>query len=483
MIIRTTLSYISTLVFTFCLVTACSSNTQSDPANPNQNPPANPDKISIAILPPDAEQPNTLAPDISVDTKGRYHAAYSDIDGRGFYAICQANCSNQTSWTNLEIFKAELDAITGSVTPKLLIDKNNQIHVAFAVNYGNSGIFSKQELYYTNCESNCLNKLNWNIGLAYTHARAQLEAELINYDWFALSADGNPRFVFVDKEAPLIGDEFLYFIACNTNCQTTSNWSKQTISTLNLASTRPSYLKFDSSGKPHLIVSYRVIASASSKLLYFSCLSSCDSTAPVWNAPIELMMLSEDIFKPNAVSFDLLNERHPVLSIYNNADKLELLVMSCTSNCLNQANWQTSNILPDLNLPDDIVSLDPTLTLKAEGETLELAMIAKKREVNVSSLVVKLSCESNCLLSTNWSYETLADTSPFVLDDVGICNFIGTAAKGPVSLLPNAVGFLLFPHWGCSTGPVEVIDADGNRYIDYNADIRFFEIAAFTIQP
>jgi len=46
--------------------------------------------------------------------------------------------------------------------------------------------------------------------------------------------------------------------------------------------------------------------------------------------------------------------------------------------------------------------------------------------------------------------------------------------------MSNAVGYELYPHWGCSTSPVEIIDSEGNRYIDYNADIRFLELAAFS---
>ncbi|MFK7893050.1 MAG: hypothetical protein AB8B63_19715 [Granulosicoccus sp.] len=60
-------------------------------------------------------------------------------------------------------------------------------------------------------------------------------------------------------------------------------------------------------------------------------------------------------------------------------------------------------------------------------------------------------------------------------------SFIGTAAAGPLKLLPGAFSFEAVPQWACNTAPVEVTDGDGNVFIDTSADIRFFEIATFGV--
>jgi len=170
------------LIITLLFFTACSSGSPSNPNNPNPSNPSSPSNpqpsnSNITVLPRNTEQPNTVSPSLARDSSGTMHAAYTDIDGRGFYAQCKTQCDTQSNWLNTEVLNLEINALTGSISAKLQLDRNDKPHLAFAVNYGNSGIFSKQELYYANCTSDCLSTPSWSLGLTYTHSRAHLASD------------------------------------------------------------------------------------------------------------------------------------------------------------------------------------------------------------------------------------------------------------------------------------------------------------------
>ena len=52
-----------------------------------------------------------------------------------------------------------------------------------------------------------------------------------------------------------------------------------------------------------------------------------------------------------------------------------------------------------------------------------------------------------------------------------------------MSLVDGGVGFVATPQWVCGTDPVQVIDADGDVFIDNAADARYLQLGAFAATP
>lgn len=125
-----------------------------------------------------------------------------------------------------------------------------------------------------------------------------------------------------------------------------------------------------------------------------------------------------------------------------------------------------------------VATLLSEIALIASEGIWKLALIGKDRSVNVPNRLMQFSCTDSCS-GNQWTYSVLADTSGITYTDQGICGFLGTSAIGPLSLVPGGFSFGLYPHWACGTAPVEITDSDGNVYLNFSADIRFFEIAAF----
>lgn len=470
---------------TICLVLAAcggsgGSNQIGSGGEQGSQPDPQPDtSAGIAILPAEMGQPNTIAPSVAVDSNGTLHAAYSDIDGRGFYASCSASCGNAAQWTSVEILNQAIES-TGSLTPKIRIDGNDNPHVAFAV-LTNGGVLSPQNTFYGTCTNQCTSAQGWSVDSVYANSTAHGQQRLQTTDWFALSATGQPRFVFVEPDGDFLSfsvDSSVYFIACNSNCDEPINWSRQQVAGLSVAADRPASIEFDAQGRAHIALTYNVLPADSSDLLYVQCTDNCDSVTPAWSAVSTLVTLPDSVFAPLAFSLHT-SGTGPVIAVLSddgNAKSIEL--WRCNTACASAADWSRSNITAQLPLPANIVSLGQAIDLRIQGSQLDLALIAKRQDKSLDTLAVKLSCSIECA-DNNWTYEQVADTGPIELPDEGICLFVGVGVRPPITLVGDSVGLVLYPHWACGGSGVEIFEPDtGLRYIDYNADVRFYEIAA-----
>ena len=436
----------------------------------------------FAVLPPGGAQPNTISPAVLEDSAGTHHAAYTDIDGRGFYASCRVNCTDQNQWQSVQLLQADITA-TGSVAAKIQLDSNQHPHIAFAVN-DSGGVLSNQAIHYGQCETACSDaNNNWQIGQTYENAIAMLGSDLQQYDWFALNNNDQPRFAFIEPEDFFSLDTSLYFIACDLNCVQSTNWSRQAVTSLDLAYDRPASLLFDNTGAAHVALSFNVVGADTSSLQYLYCIADCNGTAPTWSNPAELAVLPDDVFTPHVISIALHNDTTPVIGVYSENDNNRTVeVFRCQVLCNSSANWSREAIPTAAILPENIVSLSAAIDLQLNGNQIDIALIGRKREFSIDTAVIKLSCTVYCP-NQNWSYWEIADSSPIQFANEGVCIYIGTAVRPPLSLSAASLGLVLYPHWACNGAAVEVFEpATGLSYIDYNSDVRFFEVAAYAQQ-
>ena len=371
----------------------------------------------------------------------------------------------------------ELQSLTGSVVSKIQIDDNDHLHVAFSVNTGGFGIFSDQLIHYANCSASCTDLDSWSTGLVFTLNRSILEQEAQSIDWFAITADGNPRLAFISPTGSFIGDMNLYYFSCNEDCSQPDNWSQQIVTELNLASSTPAHLLISDEGHPMIIATDRTVGAFESSLLYFECQSFCESNNPMWSEPVEIQALSEEPFVRNAISPAVVDGK-PMIALFKDGDEFVLSLWSCDQNCTSVASWNQNVLNSALPLPESVASLSPIVDLRYDNGMLYLGLVGKDRTISYSNRVMQFSCSGSCF-NNQWSHQTLLDTSTIEFDDQGICLFIGTTISDPLQLSSGAFSFEMVPQWACSTFPVQITDENGNVFIDNSADIRFFEFAAF----
>lgn len=330
---------------------------------------------------------------------------------------------------------------------------------------------------YGRCESNCTSTGAWSLGLATSLGLTILEQEAQSIDWFAVTADGRPRMSFI---APLetFGDTMLWYFSCDIACTQSNAWTRSAVMEMDLASTSPAHLQLDENGQPRIFAPFLVIGDSRAELLYFECLDACDSDSARWAAPTEVFQYNDGFLEPHAISTTLLDGQAIVASYRTENELVDVSLWHCANDCTNPTAWMQNSVGERLPIPASVASLSATLDLITEDGLIHLGLIGKDRAVNSVNRVMQFSCAGVCT-DNQWSVQTLADTSSIEFENQGICLFIGTAASEPLSLLSGAFSFEIVPQWGCSTTPVEVVDAEGNVFIDTNADIRFFEIAAF----
>lgn len=464
-------------------LTSCSGGSSSSNAltnSQNTSPPNNntANAQSIAALPAPGDQPNTVSANLQIDANGQQHTVYSNIDGRVIYATCLSQCNDTNRWTDVTLINTEIDAILGYAVPKLQIDLDGVLHVAVVVNQDGGVVFASQQTHYFQCQSDCVSVANWRGAIIHTHADGHLEEDLENTQWFNLSNQGYPKLAFIETPPGFGGDESLYVISCNQNCLSPQNWQTQPTAALNLASKKPATILPTDTGGVRVIFEYQVIASTRSELQYIECAINCDSTQSAWSMPVTIQALSNEAFDYNTYAVDLIAGDVPYLAMLSNIDGfVDVKVITCISECSQAGNWLSTSIIRNIDLPPNTTIAGRSIDINFDRGALDLALLAKQNAVSVPSILARVSCTTNCFEGP-WSYEEMATTTPIVFENIGNCIFVATAISGPISLYPNAASGALVPHWACSGAPVEVTDADGNVYIDYNGDVRFFEIAS-----
>ena len=188
--------------------------------------------------------------------------------------------------------------------------------------------------------------------------------------------------------------------------------------------------------------------------------------------------MSRESFDHNTYAVDLIAGDVPYLGLLTNTDDVvDVKVITCVEQCSQASNWVSKSILRNIDLPTGTENSGRSIDINFDRGSLDIALTIKQNNVSVPTVLARISCTTNCFEGA-WSYEQIATTEPIVFDSVGICIFVATGISGPISLTADTAGITMVPHWACSGSPVEVTDADGNVYIDYNSDVRFFEIAS-----
>lgn len=417
---------------------------------------------NFVLLPSSQIQSNTVSQALVTDSGGTTHATYADIDGRVFYAVCQTQCQRAGSWAGVELISFTIDSLLGAVTPKILLDDNQNLHIGLSYNRGDFGILSEHQLHYLSCESVCLNSASWTSGLVVTLESATTSASMAKADWFALNDNGLPRFSYI-QSAPGSTDEFLFYFSCENACHNEANWSSTKVGELNLASNQPADIVVDRAGGIHILASYRVVGSNKSSLLYFACVSQCDSESQ-WSEPTELLQVTDSSFFRNDISIALREGISPVIAVFDSIDSVSgdqpaVYLLSCETDCSLTGNWSRRDVLSAVSLAEtqSVELSESSIALRIDGSLLKLGMIGRDLQSEMQNRVFSLSCNAPCV-EDSWSYQSLADSHSFNLS-VDDCLYLGAEAKGPISLLPIGVGFGIIPQLGCKP--------QDNRYFEY----------------
>ena len=469
------------VIFAITSLVGCSGGSTSSITPPGAEPTTNAgagNAQSISILPAPNNQPNTVSPNLQIDGNGAQHSVYSNIDGQVVYAACNSQCADSGNWTDVIVLSAAIDSILGYAVPKLQIDQNGTLHLAVVVNLDGGVVFASQQTHYFQCQSECLSARNWVGEVVHVHSDGHLEEDLENTHWFELTAEGNPKLAFIETPPGLFGDEFLYVISCNQNCTGSLNWQTQQVTGLNIASKMPATIRRAVNGGVRLFYEYQVIASDRSELQYVECITNCDSNNSTWSTPVSIQALNRESLNHNAFAADLIADTAPYVALLSITDGMaDVEVITCVERCSQASNWISTSILPNIDLPVGTTIAGRSIDLNFDRGSLDIGLLAKQSNLSVASTLARISCTTNCF-EGSWSYQEIASSASIRLESVGNCAFVATGLAGPINLLANAAAVTMVPHWACSGQPIEVTDANGNIYIDYNSDVRFFEIAS-----
>lgn len=463
-------SPVNTLLVSFLLVllsVSCTGESTQNPVTTQEIPAGGvisgqDQSANFVLLPSSQIQSNTISQALVTDSGGKTHATYADIDGRVFYAVCQVQCQQANSWSGVELISFTIDSLLGAVTPKILLDDNQNLHIGLSYNRGNFGILSEHQLHYLSCESACLDSANWTSGLVVTLESAATSASMAKADWFALNQSGLPRFSYI-QSAPGSTDEFLFYFSCENACHNEANWLSTKVAELNLASNQPADIVVDRTDVIHIVASYRTVGSNKSSLLYFTCVSQCNSESQ-WSEPTELLQITDSSFFRDDISIALREGISPVIAVFDSIERVSgdqpaVYLLACETGCSGTGNWSRSEVLSAVSLADtqSVELSESGIALRVDGGLLQLGMIGRDLQSDVQNQVFSLSCNEPCV-GDSWFYQSLADTRSFNLN-VADCLYLGAEATGPISLLPIGVGFGIIPQLGCKP--------QDNRYFEY----------------
>jgi hypothetical protein len=196
-----------------------------------------------------------------VDSSGGVHLTFYDTSYI-YYAYCANDCGDTAKWFVLPLFEAgEADSLD---EPTLGIDPSGNPRLFFYAEYGGD-----EHYFYAECNSNCINNSsNWT-SVAVADLNGYGYPQNVRYG--ALDTLGRPRLVYSISGYP---DSGFYYLACDVNCTTASNWSTTTVDTPDLL---PDILQlvFDSSNRPR-VLGYD---ENNSVFMYAECDSECTMAA------------------------------------------------------------------------------------------------------------------------------------------------------------------------------------------------------------
>jgi hypothetical protein len=193
-----------------------------------------------------------------VDGSGGVHVAFYD-NAYIYYAHCADNCSDPANWLILSLFPVgTLDSLD---EPTLGVDASGRPRLMWYAEYGGDTNY-----YYAECNANCINSTaNWT---SVAVVSLGVYSYPINPRYAALDTQGRPRLVY-----PMTGG--FYYLTCDANCTTASNWNTTTVSTPDLLWPNALQLVFDLNDRPRVLG----FDDNTTALLYAECNISCSNAA------------------------------------------------------------------------------------------------------------------------------------------------------------------------------------------------------------
>lgn len=153
------------------------------------------------------------------------------------YAECNANCTQASSWTEIEV---PLDPYWANISPDhgRYFALDAQGRPRFVVSYTELG---EHGLGYVSCDSGCTTLANWQYSPLDIGGRLD-GAQLV------LNASGQPRLVGINL------DDGLDYVQCNTGCSLSENWNRVTLAADvgGMGIYHTYVLRLDSQGRPRV---------------------------------------------------------------------------------------------------------------------------------------------------------------------------------------------------------------------------------------
>ncbi|MAT99734.1 MAG: hypothetical protein CL608_21550 [Anaerolineaceae bacterium] len=295
------------------------------------------------------DQFKTSSAGIQVDAQGGMHLVYyyyePAIENRptnGVYLYCPGGCEKPASWSGVamgELVNEIQLQLTPAGQPRIVFRTLSQ-----ARPNGN-------DYYYAACDQQCTDPSKW--GLIYLTSSSGIGVIDLDKDdklpqrYFALDANGRPRFIYNDGVTDHIGTYYAY---CDSGCLNPDSWFETKINKDN-GNQGPfrdenfyyPALAFTPQGQP------RVVADGVSMqdeffLFYLACDANCQLPSSWQSAP-----LYDRGSGPN-VSYDIEIDGNgrPRVAFYEGA-KLggqgdRLFYAWCNGSCLNSGNWQRKDL-------------------------------------------------------------------------------------------------------------------------------------------
>jgi hypothetical protein len=201
----------------------------------------------------------------ALDSQGRPRFMYYDdaVNHAGtYYAFCDADCTNIQNWFEVQLSGSFFDQLA------LTFTRSDQPRLA-ALTYPNPGPTTGM-LSYFECNTNCLDPVNWLGTTLYERGGGQASWVL------HLDSNNHPRMVFYQGVPDSGPGEQLNYLWCNTSCTSAASWTGANVGLAQGEGTDPD-LTLNSQNQPR--IAYHKGAGG---LGFGACNANCESTSANW---------------------------------------------------------------------------------------------------------------------------------------------------------------------------------------------------------
>lgn len=300
------------------------SNDNEDAGASTQDPA--PSEAKARFFLPTPEVDNTGAPHLSLDKAGGLHTAYPTYVGKGaYYAYCDAACSSEADVkvvrfeTEMTVLNA-LVAVTDDGRPRVLLN-------------------SWDRIYYAECDEDCTEQTSWSIGAILKHDnKKEITGEAFALDPDgnpAFILHSYVELFGVGQEVPAT-----HFAWCGGDCTNTANWIANKLADENWEGGALRFDDDGGAHLFAAEVTYEVGVPKDRIPVYASCASHCEDGGATWSSLSLNYPAYEDRNKAvsmrPALSLELTSDGAPrVLAMLNGEaeDERWITYMACDQDC------------------------------------------------------------------------------------------------------------------------------------------------------